>query len=56
MVFKEGDLLAINIFLQLKEKRLTFEFACILERSGKMSGATICYVFFVFNGLNKRPF
>ncbi len=24
---------------------LTFEFTCILERSGKMSGATICYTF-----------
>jgi hypothetical protein len=25
---------------------LTLEFTCILERSGKMSGATICYTFF----------
>ncbi len=25
----------------------TTEFTCILERSGKMSGATICYVFYI---------
>jgi len=29
--------------------RLTFEFTCILKRSGKMSGATICYTFFYFS-------
>ena len=27
-------------------KLLTLEFTCILKRSGKMSGATICYTFF----------
>jgi len=26
-----------------EEKRRTTEFTCILERSGKMSGVTICY-------------
>jgi len=31
------------------------EFTCILERCGKMSGATICYVFFSFLFSTCRP-
>jgi hypothetical protein len=38
-----------------KASRLTLEFACILERSGKMSGGTNCYVLFSSSLLLSLP-
>ena len=42
-VFQEEDIRAKGRErVDSAEETLTFKFTCILERSGKMSGATIC--------------
>lgn len=41
---QESSCIRLNYF----ELRVTLEFTFILEHSGKMSGATICYTFIIF--------